>query len=128
MITLEDVENLVSKFPELELKQQDHWGKIHYCCVMKESPDFEVFDFNEDNVVGNHHIFLNLDTPFRVNAEKSQIYYIQGGSRYGLNYNNLNDLEKPLKKVVFMLDNLLLLQKKMKMYEKKLNLETDFKE
>ena len=37
-------------------------------------------------------------------------------------------MEKPLKKVVFMLNNIILLQKKMNMYEKKLDLETDFKE
>jgi hypothetical protein len=37
-------------------------------------------------------------------------------------------MEKPLKKVIFMLDNLILVQKKMKMYEKKLDVENDFKE
>lgn len=122
MITLKDVENFVKKFPELELiHKKDYYGKIHHCGVMKEAPDFEVFEFQ------NASIFLNLDMPLRISAKDGRMYRLQDNVPYGLNYDNLNTLEKPLKKVIFMLDNIILLQKKMKMYEKKLDLENDFK-
>ena len=122
MITLKDVENFVKKFPELELiHTDDYYGKTHHHCVMKESPDFEVFEFQ------NVSIFLNQDIPLRVNTEEGKIYPIKDDVPYGLKYENLNEIEKPLKKVVFMLDNLILVQKKMKMYEKKLDVEKDFK-
>lgn len=117
MITLEDVENLVKKYPELELIHKDQYGKIHHCGVMKEAPDFEVFEYD------NKNIFLNLDMPLRISAKDGRMYRLQDNVPYGLNYDNLNTLEKPLKKVIFMLDNIILLQKKMQMYEKKLDLE-----
>lgn len=124
MIILKDVENFVKKFHELELiHKKDCYGKTHHHCVMKESPDFEVFEFH-NNVV-DPYIFLNQDIPFRV-TEDGRIYRRQDDAPYGLGYDNLNEMEKPLKKVVFMLDNLILLQKKMKMYEKKLDVEKDF--
>ena len=123
MITLKNVENFVNKFPELELiNKDDCYGKTHHHCVMKESPDFEVFEYD------NKNIFLNLDMPLRINAKDGRMYRLQDNVPYGLNYDDLNEMEKPLKKVVFMLDNIILLQKKMKMYEKKLDLENDFNE
>ena len=127
MITLEDVENFVKKFPELELiHKNDCYGKTHYNCVMKESPDFKVFEFHNDDVYP--YIYLNQNIAFRMNSEGCNIYYMQDNTPYGLGYDKLNEMEKPLKKVVFMLDNLILVQKKMKMYEKKLDVEKDFKE
>ena len=127
MITLKDVENFVKKFPELELiNKKDCYGNIHHHCVMKESPDYEVFEFHNDDV--DPYIYLNQDIPFRVNGEECKIYRLLGNAPYGSGYDDLNIMEKPLKKVVFMLDNLILLQKKMKMYEKKLDVENDFKE
>lgn len=123
MIRLKDVENFVKKFPELELiHKNDYYGKIHHYGVMKESPDFEVFEFQ------NAYIYLNQIIPLRVNTEEGKVYRIKDDVPYGIGYYNLNALEKPLKKVVFMLDNLILVQKKMKMYEKKLDVENDFKE
>lgn len=123
MITLKDVENYVKKFPELELiHKKDFYGKTHHYGVMKEAPDYEVFEFQ------NASIFLNQDIPLRVNTGEGKIYPIKDDVPYGLNYENLNEMEKPLKKVVFMLDNIILVQKKMKMYEKKLDVEKDFKE
>lgn len=122
MISLKDAENFVKKFPELEfIQKKDYYGKIHHCCVMKEAPDFEVFEYD------NKYIFLNLDMPLRISAKDGRLYRLQDNVPYGLNYDNFNTLEKPLKKVVFMFDNIILLQKKMKMYEKKLDLENDFK-
>ncbi len=126
MITLIDVENFVKKFPELELIHKDDcYGKTHHYCVMKESPDFEVFEFHNDDVYP--YIYLNQDIPFRISTGDGRIYRLQGNAPYGLGYDNLNEMEKPLKKVVFMLNNLILVQKKMKMYEKKLDVEKDFK-
>lgn len=125
-ITLKDVENFVKKFPELKLiNKDDCYGKTHHHCVMKESPDFEVFEFHNDYVYP--YIYLNQDIPFRISTVGS-IYRMKGDAPYGIGYNNLNELEKPLKKVVFMFSNLILVQKKMKMYEKKLDVEKDFKE
>ena len=127
MITLKDVENFVNKFPELELiNKKDCYGKIHHYCVMKESPDFEVFEFHNDDV--DPYIYLNQDIPLRANSDECKIYNLLGNVPYGSGYDDLNIMEKPLKKVVFMLDNLILVQKKMKMYEKKLDVENDFKE
>lgn len=123
MITLKDIENFIKKFPEIELiHKNDFYGKTHHYGVMKESQDLEVFEFQ------NASIFLNLNFPLRVDSNTSKIYHIKDDAPYGLNYENLNEMEKPLKKVVFMLDNLILVQKKMKMYEKKLDVENDFKE
>ena len=127
MITLKDVENFVKKFPELELiNKKDCYGKTHHYCFMKELPDIEVFEFHNDEV--DPYIYLNQNIPFRMNSEGCKIYYMQGNTPYGIGYDKLNEMEKPLKKVVFMLDNLILVQKKMKMYEKKLDVENDFKE
>lgn len=123
MITLKDIENFVKKFPEIELiHKNDFYGKTHHYGVMKESQDFEVFEFQ------NASIFLNQNFPLWADSNKSKIYPIKDDVPYGLSYENLNEMEKPLKKVVFMLDNLILAQKKMKMYEKKLDVEKDFKE
>lgn len=123
MLKLKDVENFVKKFPEIELiHKKDYYGKIHHCCVMKEAPDFEVFEYYDTN------IFLNLDMPLRISAKDGRMYRLKDNVPYGLNYDNLNTLEKPLKKVIFMFDNIILLQKKMMVYEKKLDLENDFKE
>lgn len=123
MITLKDIENFVKKFPEIKLiHKNDFYGKTHHYGVMKESQDLEVFEFQ------NASIFLNLNFPLRVDSNTSKIYHIKDDVPYGLSYENLNEMEKPLKKVIFMLDNLILVQKKMKMYEKKLDVENDFKE
>lgn len=123
MITLKDIENFVKKFPEIKLiHKNDFYGKTHHYGVMKESQDLEVFEFQ------NASIFLNLNFPLRVDSNTSKIYHIKDDAPYGLSYENLNEMEKPLKKVIFMLDNLILVQKKMKMYEKKLDVENDFKE
>lgn len=129
MITLKDVENFVNKFPELELiHKNDYYGKTQYYCVMKELPNIVVLRFHYNNA--SPYIFLYNDIPVRVNSEKCKIYRLPTDvpSSYGHGYFNLNELEKPLKKVVFMFSNLILVQKKMKMYEKKLDVEKDFKE
>ena len=127
MIKLKDVKNFVKKFPEIELiHEYDCNGKPHYYCMMKELPDIEVFEFYNDDDAP--YIYLNQDIPLRANSEKCKIYHFIHNVPYGHGYYNLNELEKPMKKLVFMLDNLILLQKKMKMYEKKLDVEKDFKE
>ena len=127
MITLKDVKNFVKKFPEIELiNEYDCYGKPHYYCMMKESPDIEVFEFHNDDDAP--YIYLNQDIPLRANSEACKIYRFINNVPYGHGYYNLNELEKPMKKLVFMLDNLILVQKKMKMYEKKLDVENDFKE
>ena len=123
MIKLKDLENFVKKFPELELiHKKDYYGKTHHYCVLKELQDFEVFKYH------NPTIFLNQNIPLRVDSEECKIYRIKDENPYGHEYYFLNEIENPLKQVVFMLNNLLLLKKKMKMYEKKLDLENDFKE
>jgi hypothetical protein len=123
MIKLKDLENFVKKFPELELiHKKDYYGKTHHYCVLKESQDFEVFEYH------NPTIFLNQNIPLRVDSEECKIYRIKDENPYGHEYYNFNEIENSLKQVVFMLNNLLLLKKKMKMYEKKLDLENDFKE
>ena len=125
MFTLKDVENFVKKFPEIELIHNiDCYGTTHHYCVMKESPDFEVFEFHENDTIPS--IFLNQDIPLRVDSVESKIYRLQRTVPYGSEYYNLNEMEKSLKKIVFMLDNLILVQKKMKMYENKLYVEKDF--
>ena len=127
MITFEDVKNLVKKFPELELvDKKDFYDKTHHYCVMKETHDFEVFEFHTNSV--EPYIFLNHAIPVRASSEEGRIYRLKGDAPYGVGYDDLNELDKPLKRVVFMLNQLILAQKRMKIYEKKLDLEKDFKE
>lgn len=122
MITLKDLENFVKKFPELEfINKKDCYGNTQHYCVMKEC-DFVVFDYH------NGSIFLYQDFPIYTDSEDGKIYHNVNGNSGGKEYYNLNEMEKPLKKVIFMFDYLILLQKKMKMYEKKLDVEKDFKE
>ena len=79
MITLNDVENLVKKFPELELIHKDDcYGKTHHYRFMKELPDIEVFEFHNDEV--DPYIYLNQNIPFRMNSEGCKIYYMQGNT------------------------------------------------
>ena len=118
MITLKDLENFVKKFPEIELI---YVNTQHYC-VMKELRDFVVFDYH------NGSIFLYQDFPIYTDSEDGKIYHNVYANSGCKEYDNLNEMEKPLKKVIFMFDYLILLQKKMKMYEKKLDVEKDFKE
>ena len=125
MITLKDVENFVKKFPELEfINKKDCYGNTQHYCVMKELRDFDfvVFDYH------NGSIFLYQDFTIYTDSEYGKIYRLQGNAPYGSGFDDLNIMEKPLKKVIFMFDYLILLQKKMKMYEKKLDVEKDFKE
>ena len=123
MITLKDLENFVKKFPELEfINKKDCYGNTQHYCVMKELRDFVVFDYH------NGSIFLYQDFPIYIDSKDGEIYHNVNANSGGKEYYNLNEMEKPLKKVIFMFDYLILLQKKMKMYEKKLDVEKDFKE
>lgn len=133
MLTLEIVENFVKKFPELEFvhKKDNHYDFQHHYAVMKENPNYVVFEYHDDEInKDDSYIFLNTSIPMRLCAITCQFLNDRNSVQdnpYGNGYNNLNEMEKPLKKVIFMLDNLILVQKKMKMYEKKLDLESDFK-
>ena len=123
MITLKDLENFVKKFPEIELiHKKDYYGKTQHYCVMKELRDFVVFEYY------NGSIILYQDFPIYTDSKDGKIYHNVNAHSGGKEYDNLNKMEKPLKKVIFMFDYLILLQKKMKMYEKKLDVEKDFKE
>ena len=122
MITLKDLENFVKKFPEIELiHKKDCYGNTQHYCVERIS-DFVVFDYH------NGSIFLYQDFPIYIDSKDGEIYHNVNANSGGKEYYNLNEMEKPLKKVIFMFDYLILLQKKMKMYEKKLDVEKDFKE
>ena len=127
MITLEMLENFVKKFPELELKSSTLGVSYpHYYAVLKEKQDCMVFTFHNHSNTNKPYVFLNQDIPLRINIDG---YFTTIGGLdkpYGSGYYDLEELEMPLKKVIYMYEQLLFVQKKIKMYEKNLMAETDF--
>lgn len=130
MLTIKDIENFVKKFPEIELhNNKDCYGDTYHYAVMKEQKNYVVFEFNNTGINKDEpYIFLNQSIPMRLDSNECKFHLSSGDVSYGNGFTDLKKMEKPLRKLIFMLDQLILAQKKMKMYEKKLNMENDFKE
>ena len=130
MLTIKDIKNFVKKFPEIELHHnKDYYGDTYHYAVMKEQKNYVVFEFNNTGINKDEpYIFLNQSIPMRLDSDECKFQLSSGDVPYGNGFTDLKKMEKPLRKLIFMLDQLILAQKKMKMYEKKLNMENDFKE
>lgn len=130
MITIEDIKNFVKKFLEIELvHNKDYYGDTYHFAVMKEQKNYVVFEFHNTGINKNDpYIFLNQSIPMQLDSDECKFHISGGDVPYGNGFTDLKKMEKPLRKLIFMLDNLILVQKKMKMYENKLYVEKDFKE
>ena len=118
MIKLKDVENIVDKYPELVLKKE---SDILYICEYKDRSDrYEIFSYHKDD----GYIFLNTSIQCRISAVNGNFEI--DDNFYGVSYRDIKKFEIPLKKTMLLYSYIILFNKKLYMYDKQLNLQSDF--